>query len=404
MPDRVVRQDILTSDAVNALSWPAEVFYRRLMSLADDFGRYEADVSLLRAFLFPKKLSQVSDSDVVKWMSECSKAGLVRSYRVGNKDYLEIQKFGQRLRAMRSKYPEPTADSNGGHPPTYVSSPPPETKGNESESETENETKDSPAGDGAPPAAPSQDPKEVFKGIDKTKKALYDFILAYKPDFPEPYVALWNEFAGQRSKPRVSKLSDARRKKFNTRIREKDFDFLGILTRAGKAGDFLSTAKWFTWDWIMESEGNYLKVLEGNYDKVAPPHEMAAAAIDLRTIEYLYAWYLEGQLDSKVITEVHCNFLLQEGLIELDERFILQAVNMRIKNLSGSNQAAELRMIEAYQKGTWPADPDCLQDRANREWIAKKFALYDLFQRGKQLGASSIQELTKMLEHAQPDK
>jgi hypothetical protein len=114
MPDRVVRQDILTSDPVNMLSWAAEVFYRRLMSLADDYGRYEARPSLLRASLYPLKLDRVSEPDVVKWMGECSEAGLVRVYTVNAKEYVEIQKFGQRLRAMKSRYPPPTV--NGGQP------------------------------------------------------------------------------------------------------------------------------------------------------------------------------------------------------------------------------------------------------------------------------------------------
>jgi len=146
MPDRVVRQDILTSDPVNKLSWAAEVFYRRLMSLADDFGRYEARPSLLRASLYPLKLDRVSEPDVIKWMGECSEAGLVRVYTVNKKEYLEILKFGQRLRAMKSRYPVP----DGEHSPSSAdicqhllsSAGRRRLKRNESESETETETKE----------------------------------------------------------------------------------------------------------------------------------------------------------------------------------------------------------------------------------------------------------------------
>lgn len=119
----------------------------------------------------------------------------------------------------------------------------------------------------------------------------------------------------------------------------------------------------------------------------------------LQDLEYLYQRFLEDRLDSKVITEAHTNFLLEEQLIQLEERFITQAVSIRIKNLMGSNQAAELRMITAYQAGTWPADPDCRADAPNRERIAKKFALYALFQGGKQLKAASIEELKKLLSN-----
>jgi hypothetical protein len=146
MPDRVVRQDILTSDSVNSLSWAAEIFYRRLMSLADDYGRYEARPSLLRASLYPLKLDRVSEPDVVKWMGECSEAGLVRVYTVNGREYVEILKFGQRLRAMKSRYPAP--DGNREHSPSSAdicqqmlsTAGRRRLKRNESESETESET------------------------------------------------------------------------------------------------------------------------------------------------------------------------------------------------------------------------------------------------------------------------
>lgn len=138
MPDRILRSNILTSDSVNQLSWPAEVFYRRLMSVVDDYGRYEGRPSILRAALYPLQLEKVSASDVVKWMGECSEAGLVRRYTVDSKDYLEICKFQQRLRAMKSRYPPPP--NSRGHLTADVDRPPPEEKRDGRESESESET------------------------------------------------------------------------------------------------------------------------------------------------------------------------------------------------------------------------------------------------------------------------
>lgn len=143
MPDRIIRADILTSESVDQLSWQAEVFYRRLMSVADDFGRYEGRPSILRAAMYPLKLDKVSEPDVVKWLGECSKAGLVRKYTVDGKEYIEISKFRQRLRAMKSRYPPPP-DSRG-QLPADDSTPRQKRDGggirNESESETESEEK-----------------------------------------------------------------------------------------------------------------------------------------------------------------------------------------------------------------------------------------------------------------------
>lgn len=122
MPDRIVRAGILTSDAVNELSWAAEVFYRRLMNVADDFGRYDGRPSVLRAGLYALKLNRVSDRDVVTWLRECEETGLIKVYTVEGKQYLEIQKFDQRLRAKVSKWPPPPVINQ--HPPTYDSGPP----------------------------------------------------------------------------------------------------------------------------------------------------------------------------------------------------------------------------------------------------------------------------------------
>jgi hypothetical protein len=107
VPNRILREGILTSERVNALSWPAEVFYRRLISVVDDFGRYYAKPDLLRAACYALKLDIVGNPDVVKWLDECSSAGLVRKYTVDGKAYLELIDFKQQVRAAHSKFPQP---------------------------------------------------------------------------------------------------------------------------------------------------------------------------------------------------------------------------------------------------------------------------------------------------------
>ncbi|GAO43768.1 hypothetical protein FPE01S_02_08740 [Flavihumibacter petaseus NBRC 106054] len=77
------------------------------MHVADDYGRYDARPSVLRVALYPLKIEKVSESDVVKWMTECVNAGLVRQYTVDEKNYLLIERFGQRMRTKKSRYPDP---------------------------------------------------------------------------------------------------------------------------------------------------------------------------------------------------------------------------------------------------------------------------------------------------------
>lgn len=108
MPNRIVREGILTSEAVNCLNWAEEVFYRRLLSVVDDFGRYYAAPKLLRAACYPLHIDKVSDSDIGKWLSACETAALVRVYPAQDgKRYLEVARFNQQVRSKASRFPQP---------------------------------------------------------------------------------------------------------------------------------------------------------------------------------------------------------------------------------------------------------------------------------------------------------
>lgn len=105
MPNRYLRDGILDSDPVNSLSWEAEVFYRRLMSAVDDFGRFDGRISILRSRLYALK-PNVRDTDISHWIAACVKAGLIAVYQVGGKPYILFHKLGD-ARAKSSKYPPP---------------------------------------------------------------------------------------------------------------------------------------------------------------------------------------------------------------------------------------------------------------------------------------------------------
>jgi len=108
MPNRILREGILTSDRLESLNWAEEVFYRRLMSVVDDYGRYYSRPALLRASCYPLLLTKVSDSDIEKWLTACVNAALIRVYpAVDGKSYLELIDFKQQVRATKSKFPDP---------------------------------------------------------------------------------------------------------------------------------------------------------------------------------------------------------------------------------------------------------------------------------------------------------
>lgn len=107
MPSRIIREGILTSDRVNALSESAELFYRRLMSVVDDFGRFSAKVDLLRSYCYPLRTRKMDDDLLTRHLAECIDAGLIIVYEVGSKSFLQLLDFKQQVRAKDSKYPAP---------------------------------------------------------------------------------------------------------------------------------------------------------------------------------------------------------------------------------------------------------------------------------------------------------
>lgn len=107
MPNRIIREGIITSEAVNSLNWEAEIFYRRLLSVVDDFGRFDARPSVLRSALYPLKLDSMREDSVQRCLKSCEVARLVVLYSVNGKEYLEVTNFRQQVRSKKSKYPAP---------------------------------------------------------------------------------------------------------------------------------------------------------------------------------------------------------------------------------------------------------------------------------------------------------
>lgn len=109
MPTRVLREGILSSSRINALSPLAELFYRRLMTVADDYGRYYANPATIRGACWPTCPDKVTEKQVAVWLDECLAGDnpLIIRYAADGNQYIQVQNFGQQTRS-KSKFPEPT--------------------------------------------------------------------------------------------------------------------------------------------------------------------------------------------------------------------------------------------------------------------------------------------------------
>jgi hypothetical protein len=101
-------------------------------------------------------------------------------------------------------------------------------------------------------------------------------------------VDLWNSFS---QLPKVKAITDSRKKKIKSRLSETAFDYQKAIPMILES-DFLlgKTGKWkASFDWFIENDSNYLKVLEGNYTNKSSqgkpsqgqnPFDVAKAQID----------------------------------------------------------------------------------------------------------------------------
>jgi len=105
MPVRILRPGLTTSERFNACDWFTQSLYVRLLTLVDDFGRYDANPRLLKSHAFPLS-DDVTPPTIAASCDQLSAAGLVQFYEVDGKKCLQLTKWQERVRS-KSRYPDP---------------------------------------------------------------------------------------------------------------------------------------------------------------------------------------------------------------------------------------------------------------------------------------------------------
>ena len=80
----------------------AELFYRKLMNVLDDHGRFFSNPISILGAAYPLRPGVTID-DVNRWLSECETGGLLMFYR--DRKYIQVFDFRQQIRRS-SKFPE----------------------------------------------------------------------------------------------------------------------------------------------------------------------------------------------------------------------------------------------------------------------------------------------------------
>ncbi len=111
MPQRFLRPGVRSSKRWNRISWFEQTFYIRLITLVDDYGRYEADPELLQNEAFPygdPDGKQVKAQTIAVALQTFAHKGLVIIYREkkSGKDYIQLERWNEKARSL-SKFPDP---------------------------------------------------------------------------------------------------------------------------------------------------------------------------------------------------------------------------------------------------------------------------------------------------------
>jgi len=114
MPQRFLRPGIRTSPRWNSVSHEAHTLYIAILTLVDDYGRYDGRASVLWAESFAvwneqNPQSAVSPQQTAALCQQLADNKLVHFYEVGGRQYLQLFQWQERARSI-SHWPPPPQD------------------------------------------------------------------------------------------------------------------------------------------------------------------------------------------------------------------------------------------------------------------------------------------------------
>jgi len=115
MPNRIIKESINESRDLSACSLFAQDLFKRIITYADDYGRFNADTQIMLARLYPREMDIVTQEDVVDALVELSGIQKINFYTSESRHDVygcfPNWKEHQRVRDSKNKCPEPNDTS-----------------------------------------------------------------------------------------------------------------------------------------------------------------------------------------------------------------------------------------------------------------------------------------------------
>lgn len=185
MPQRFLRPGIVTSKRFNACSWLGQIFYIRLLTLVDDFGRYDADPVILKSHAFPLH-EDLRSSQVQKLCEELQANQLATFYESDGKSVLELTRWIEKRRAEKSKFPafddkckQLYATDSTCAPSPSSPSPPSSPSGGVQRGSHEPSAREKRNGASAAPPRPDSQSEPEEEGVPGTNKPTLNYALSW---------------------------------------------------------------------------------------------------------------------------------------------------------------------------------------------------------------------------------
>lgn len=112
MPNRILKESINESRGLTSCTFFAQDLYKRLITYADDYGRFNADPQIMIARLYPRELAVVSLDDLMEGLIELCGVNKIGFYTSAPREevYGAFPNWNehQRVRESKQKAPDPT--------------------------------------------------------------------------------------------------------------------------------------------------------------------------------------------------------------------------------------------------------------------------------------------------------
>lgn len=84
---KIIRDSIVRSKSLRRCTFESEKMWPRFLLLCDDHGCFEIDTEVIRGAIFPRRMKEVSEKNIEKWLKEYAENGMLFRWKQKEKEF-----------------------------------------------------------------------------------------------------------------------------------------------------------------------------------------------------------------------------------------------------------------------------------------------------------------------------